>query len=344
MTKTTQKRQGGRRRKDYKKWWDDRISILKGCRETVPNVEEIYEEASKRHPNIDEIIQVPHAWAGIKLALLSYYIGVYSTAIKSMAKPGESKICYIDTFAGPGLVKTPKISTKKVLLYGSPILGMIVPKAEGSGFRMIDKFVFIESDSRKAMILRTVSHLVADKIGIPRESISIITNDMNHVDYTRLMARNNCIHALVFVDPYCCESQWNTIEKILGLPTDVLINFMTAGIRRRWGTEKTQENTRLDEYFGNTEWRKAKNEKDLLNLYVENIRRMNRIVHVVRVNGEGMFYYHIVLATRPTSSGNPWLEPIEKRLKPKIEKTDAKKFKNLISIFEKDISTLDKYF
>ncbi|MEB3759259.1 MAG: three-Cys-motif partner protein TcmP [Desulfurococcales archaeon] len=334
----------GRKRKDDFTWWQHRIEILKGHRDSVPSVEEIYDAASKRHPKIDNVIQAMKPWAGIKLALLSYYIGVYSTAIKSLVKLEDSKICYIDTFAGSGLVLTSKVGNKKVVLYGSPSLGMIVPKAEGKSFRMMDKFIFIEENWEKSLILKTVSSLIAEKIGISEESIQVINKDMNLIDYKSLMRKHKCDHALVFVDPYCCEPKWSVISQILDLPTDVLINFMISEVRRQWGSSKSKENAALDEYFGSREWRSAKNERDLIDLYERNISSKGRIVYKIKVHGQGLFYYYIMLVTRRTSGGNPWLEPIEKRLKPRIEKMSGNVFKRLISIFEGDIATLDKYF
>ncbi len=344
MLERKHNRRRGRRRKDDFTWWQHRIEILKGHRDAVPSVEEIYYEASKRHPRIDSIIQTQKPWAGIKLALLSYYIGVYSTAIKSFARSDDSVVCYIDTFAGPGLVLTSKVKNTKIVLYGSPSLGMIVPKAEGKRFRMMDKFIFIEENREKSIILRTVSSLIARRLGIPLGSIHIINSDMNLVDYRDLMRKHECDHALVFVDPYCCEPKWNTISQILDLPTDVLINFMISEIRRQWGSNKSKDFVALDEYFGSGEWRSARNERDLISLYERNITSKGRIVHKIRVHGRGLFYYYIVLATRPTSGGNPWLEPIENRLKPRIEKTSGDIFRQLISIFEGDIITLDNFF
>ena len=56
-----------------------------------------------------------------------------------------------------------------------------------------------------------------------------------------------------------------------------------------------------------------------------------------------MFYYYIILATRKTVRGNPWLEPVEKRLKPRIERTSGELFRQLLSVFEGDVGTMDRF-
>ena len=328
----------GRKKKDVLRWWIDRINELKGVE---PSAEEVYRELKERIPRLDSIIRAS-PWSGIKLTILAYYLGIYSVAIKGY----RGRTCYVDTFAGPGLrlLTSGTEGEQHTVIYGSPALAILLPRMSTSR-KEFGNFIFVENDTENSYILEESVKILINRVGLERENVLIHKEDMNDIDYNGLLKKYRCKHGLVFVDPECCEPRWSTVENILRQPVDVLLNFMISGIRRIWGRMKEQqiEARMLDEFFGTDEWRNASSEKDLLNTYLNQIRKTGRVVETIRVNGGDMFYYYIILAVRRTSRDNPWLDAVRNRLKPNVEKTDAKTFVRLIDILEGRQKTLSSY-
>ncbi len=311
-----------RRKKSLYEWWMDRINTLTGLN---PSPNKIFNVISKTIPKAFDYLYSRGPWTGIKLSILAYYLDVYTI----IAKKYFNQICYVDTFAGSGIVKIHE-GNESLLLYGSPLLSILVPRQE----KKFDRYVFIELDYLKSAILRKAIDALAEWGIVDSTKVTIITGDMNYVDYSYLL--RNCRHSLVFVDPEGTEPKWSTINKLLDLNIDLLFNFMTSGIRRIWGNWRNgrfSSVNALDEFYGDDSWKKASNDEDLLNIYIDKLRSKRDIVIPIKVMGSHAFYYHILLAVRRTSRGNPWLSPIIKSLKPRIERTDSTVFNKLIEVF-----------
>ncbi len=311
-----------RRKKSLFEWWMERINKLVGLK---PSPDEILSIVSKRVPHYDEYIYTKGVWIGIKLSILAYYLDVYTI----VARNHFDEICYVDTFAGSGIVKIIE-GNDSMYLYGSSILSILVPRIS----KKFDKYFFVELDQHKAIILENVIKAL-DELGIvDHNKVRIIQGDMNKVNYFSLL--KECKHSLIFIDPEGTEPRWNTINNLLRLDADLLFNFMISGIRRAWGNWRKgnlSEVPALDEFYGDNSWTNAKNEEDLLNIYIDKLVKNHRIVIPIMVKASRLFYYYILLIVRPTRGGNPWLEPINRYLKPRIERTDSLTFSRLLGVF-----------
>jgi len=174
----------GRKRKGFLEWWIDRLNTLSSISPS-PNVS--FDYVKKVFPRAEEYLYLQGPWTAIKLAIIAYYQDVYTI----IAREHFGKICYVDAFAGPGLVK---IKEYDKLLYGSPILAILVPRQN----KKFDKLFFIELDSNKARILRGIVDYLTQNGFINKNQVSIICQDMNSINYNSLL--KECDHSLVFLE------------------------------------------------------------------------------------------------------------------------------------------------
>ncbi len=74
-------------------------------------------------------------------------------------------------------------------------------------------------------------------------------------------------------------------------------------------------------FYGDSRWKNANNEVDLLNLYMDKIRIHRDIVVPIKIKKDrgGSYYYHLIFATIETKAGSPWMEGVY-AIKNKIEK------------------------
>ncbi|MEM4469049.1 MAG: three-Cys-motif partner protein TcmP [Candidatus Nezhaarchaeales archaeon] len=278
------------------------------------------------------IYRSDNAWPGIKLSILAYYLDIYTL----VAKKYFEEICYVDTFAGSGIIEI-RSGNEGVLLYGSPILSILVPRSK----KKFNKYFFVDLDQKKTSVLEKTVEVLHQRGIVNKDDVKVITADMNKVPYRDLL--KDCVHALVFVDPEGTEPEWSTVNRILNLRTDLLFNFMTAGIRRSWGRAKSggMRCKALDSFYGDNVWMKAKDDGDLVKLYADKLNALGRKVIPIKVTGTEIFYYHILIAVKPTRGGNPWLEPVLK-LRQKVEKTDSKTFARLLDVFRGKMKPLTR--
>jgi three-Cys-motif partner protein len=299
-----------RKRESYLDWWQRRIRTISGFENEA---KKLFVETGAAYP-------VKGTWVVMKLALIAYYIGLYSSIIKSIFE----KAYYVDFFAGPGLNQ---IDETHDLILGSPLLADRGPKPN----RKFDKLILVESNNQRAAAL---GKLLPTAQVIPYE---INTKGIEEI----LTALPSGVPSLVFVDPEGLELHWNTLERILGRWCDVMINFQSSGIGRTFASARnsTAYNATLDQFFGTPAWRKCRTEDDLLALYVGQLEKHRDLVIPIRVQGPGIFHYHIIVAVRKTKGTQGWVEAIH-RAKVKIEAATSDDVKSLLDVYHKRQATL----
>lgn len=256
----------------------------------------------------------------MKLALIAYYIGLYSSIIKSRFE----KAYYIDFFAGPGLNR---IEETNDLILGSPLLADRGPKAS----RKFDKLILVENNDQRVQALTKL---------LP--SARIIPHDINAEGVEEVLSiLPQDVPSLVFVDPEGSEIHWKTVERILSRWCDVMINFQSSGIGRTVASARNSPSygVTLDHFFGTREWRDCHGEGDLLDLYVAQLSRHREVVIPIKVQGPGIFHYHIIVAVRKTKGSQGWVEAIH-RAKTKIEAATSGDVKPLLDVYHKRQTTL----
>jgi len=126
-------------------------------------------------------------------------------------------------------------------------------------------------------------------------------------------------HYLAFVDCEGLDVSWSAMQSLFAKNGDVLLNFQTQSIwrqpskvrNRSRGWRKTLET--LNGFFGDDRWKDCKQADDLLECYIDKIKNetTRKIVLPLPVKGTGSYRYDIILATRRTKGGSPWIKPME---------------------------------
>lgn len=297
------------RKKDFFEWWKDRITMLTGFKD----------EARKLY-GLTNIAYEPGSWAILKLAILGYYIDVYTTIMKSIF----GKASYIDLFSGPGLNAIQNTGT---VVFGSPLIADRVPKPN----KKFDALLLIEQRSDYAKVLRTL---------LPKAET--IEDDVNEGGLREALNLNpEGTPCLAFVDPEGLELKWTTLELLVKTWCDVIINFQISGIKRAVGSVSKSPSyaSTLDSYFGTDKWRECKDDSDYLELYEGQIKKYKDYTIHIKVQGPGSFYYFIIVAIRKTSGTQNWISAIE-RAKENIEKVDYAFAESLLKVFEGKQATL----
>lgn len=303
----------GRKKETYLDWWQRRIRTLSG-----------FEDEAKRLFAVTGVAySVKGPWVVMKLALIAYYIGLYSSIIKSRFE----KAYYVDFFAGPGLNR---IEDTDDLILGSPLLADRGPKAG----RKFDKLILVENDDRRVNALGKLLPLA-----------QVIPHDINARGVEEVLSSLPLnVPSLVFVDPEGLEIHWKTLERILSRWCDVIINFQSSGIQRTVASARNSlaYDATLDHFFGTWQWRDCQTEEDLLDLYVAQLGKHRDVVVPIRVQGPGIFHYHIIIAVRKTKGSQTWVEAIY-RAKTKIEEAASGDVKPLLDVYYKRQMTLTTF-
>ena len=280
-------------------------------------------------------------WTFLKLLTLAYYIDVYTI----IAKEHFDEIYYINLCAGEGLVKLRGI---KEIIAGSALLGKIVPRDN----KKFNKIILVENNSDKSLKLRAI---------LP--NAKVICEDANSVsvlsEIEKELVNENNNHYLAFVDPYTTDIDWKTIEFLLEIKGDLIINFMYSPVARIWGSyhsykvnqkEREKKKIILDQLFGDESWLdippkdKGGSADDLLNLYISKIRQHREIVIPIAIKGlKGSFSYYMIVAIRKTKGSQNWVDTVEK-VRDYVEKADDKFIKQLFSIYNQKQKTMNGFF
>ncbi len=309
------------KRKTPFEWWLDRLETLTGYNKEAKNIYETFGRAYRQG-----------YWTLLKLALLAYYIDVYTI----IAKKYFNRIVYVDLFAGCGINEVDVKGRKEVVL-GSAMLAKKVPR-DGKEF---DKLILVEADKENAKMLEEI---LPDALVIPDDCnkpsvLREIIDEINRVDKT---------HFLALMDPEGLELKWSTVETLLQHVGDSIINYMCAGVGRNWGnwcSEKTQESKRnslestITEYFGCDDWKNCPppdqggSAECLFGLYLDRIRSFKENAIPIKVKGIKGFHYHLILAVRKTRGTQGWIDAVH-RAKKRIEETTEQDIEKLLDVFQ----------
>ncbi len=205
-------------------------------------------------------------WTSQKLEILAKYLQSYTLALKN--KPTDAspfRKAYIDAFAGSGYRdpnnKIGRSDSTQNLWF--PELAKDEPQAllDGSAKRALqieppfDRYIFIERNVARCKKLEEL------KIEFPKytDRIDIQQGDANAKIKTLCAKKWESHRAVLFLDPYGMQVEWNTIEAVaktkaidlwILFPLGIAVNRMltkSGKIPKSW-------RTRLDRCFGTTDW------------------------------------------------------------------------------------------
>lgn len=208
-------------------------------------------------------------WTSKKLAVIKQYLDAYLDALKNQ----PFKTAYIDAFAGTGYrtmrrereedattgtLLFPDLATEEPqqLLDGSARLAL---KARGSGSAdqppRFNNFIFIERDADRCRELERLKTEFPDLA----DDIRVEPGDAN-TEIQKLCAKRwSGRRAVLFLDPYGMQVEWQTIEAVAKTKAiDLWLLFpLGIGVSRlltRSGEIPQGWRTRLDKLLGTTNW------------------------------------------------------------------------------------------
>ncbi len=202
-------------------------------------------------------------WTEQKLERLRKYLHEYMKIFSKNPKAQWFETIYVDAFAGTGYRTTRKdIRADQVII--SELTGDEAGQfLKGSARIALDidpsfkRYIFVERDSEH------VGELESLKKQFPQKTIDIVQQDANAFlpQWCRDTDWLKC-RAVVFLDPYGMEVEWNTIEAIaqtkaidlwLLFPLGVAVNRLLTRNEPPSGSWAE----RLTKIFGTDEWKKA---------------------------------------------------------------------------------------
>jgi three-Cys-motif partner protein len=189
------------------------------------------------------------SWVVEKLDYLKRYIDMFETSMHN--KPWRKRH-YIDLFAGPGKCFVPETGT---VYLGSPLLSLTT-------LHPFTDYFFVDLDAGNIATLqqRCRASPVYDRIQFRVGDSNLVAYEIvDHIltiDNARIPHRWSSLN-LAFLDPDGLELQWETIA-LLARPyrMDLIIHYPQGGLNRYMGRAfKSKEQTKVDLFFGGTEWR-----------------------------------------------------------------------------------------
>lgn len=321
------------KKKTTKDWWQDRIEDLKGKTDETKIL-------FKKHAENPEKIKEQEnfgEWTFLKLLSLAYCLDICT----NIAKEHFKKIFYIDICAGGGFVKIKRIDE---IIAGSALLGEIAPKES----KKFDKIILVEKDPRKCLKLEEL---------LP--NAEVICDDANNISVLRkiedIIGHEKNYYCFTFIDPYALTIKWNTIEFLLKIKGDLIINYMNSAVSRRFGVafsdnvtenEKLAATKQIEEFFGEKIGETISEDSSsnyLFELYQSNIRKYKEITLPIKVEGLGGGYsYYMIFTTRKTSGEQGWIKPIS-QLREKVESANDKLTQKWFQIYSGKQKTLERF-
>lgn len=268
------------------------------------------------------------AWSAIKLLTVLRFVPIYTRIIPKFPEYFK-KMYYVELLAGTGLCR---IRPQGDIVAGSTLIAATL------SYTPFDEYILVERDSTSANALGQRMKTVAKDVKIFNCDCNGCIDDI----MSRMVPKS---HYLAFVDCEGLDVDWTTMEALFSKPGDVLFNFQTQGIARTVGRAKKGSNAcrdSLNRFFGGNEWKKLAYPDDFLSLYAEKIQlNTNRkIVLSFPVKGPRGFRYDVLLATRYTRGGSPWIKPMID-LRENVEKYRFKMVERILDILKGRIATLN---
>jgi three-Cys-motif partner protein len=201
-------------------------------------------------------------WTEDKLRRLREYLIAYRAIFTNNPRASYFKTWYVDAFAGTGSRSSPTLSRGSLdydegfpfdreaatFLDGSAKIALGIPSP-------FDKYLFIEDSKKRAAALRNT---VANEFPTLADRVEIKVEDANAALCEWCQQRNwSKERAVVFLDPYGMQVEWNTVATLAGtkgvdlwylFPIATRLLTQDGNMDERWAK-------RLDTLFGTPDWR-----------------------------------------------------------------------------------------
>ena len=177
-------------------------------------------------------------WTKTKLEIFENYLQAYSVIMNKQKEKWLDKYHYIDAFAGSGYY--PLDEDANEFVEGSTLVALKIDPP-------FDSYWFIEIDKDK---VKKLENLHQERF--PQKDIIIKSGDANYIlvkeiiPYLKTLNKTNPQRAIVILDPYGLQIEWNTILELANSYIfDVFINFSIMGIIRNLPLDRFPEDSQL---------------------------------------------------------------------------------------------------
>lgn len=269
-------------------------------------------------------------WSIVKLIALAYFVDIYTTIISR--QPFFDKMRYVELLSGAGLCK---IKDTGDIIAGSALIAAKMCR------RPFDEYVFVESDAQRAEALENRMRSVAANVRVIRGDCNVVVRDI-------VVRFEDKDHYLAFVDCEGLDVYWETVYTLLSKPGDLIFNLQSQNVARVVGLAKSGNQSaanNLSRFYGDDRWQDLSGPDELLESYKEKLREDTNRKQVISlpVRGPGSYRYDLILATRRTRGGNPWIRPMED-LSESMSQYGPDFVKMALDILTGRRTTLDSFF
>ena len=212
-------------------------------------------------------------WSVIKELFLAYYAPKYHDILRRYN--WIQSLVYIDLFSGPGLQR---ISEFQTVFPGSPITIDRCLRKEV----VFDHFYLSDIEPDYIRQLREIFH--------NSEKCSFYDKDVNENvreiirDIEKMNVPGKQIHALVFIDPYALQLDWDSLVAITKAKfgSDLIICLMTTEILRVIRAARSEGRTaegdarKLNRFFGCNDWTTINTDDAVMDLYLKQLSSIER--------------------------------------------------------------------
>jgi three-Cys-motif partner protein len=189
-------------------------------------------------------------WVEEKLHYVERYLQRFIIAMRD--KPFRA-IRYIDLFAGPGKCL---IEESGEIRLGSALLALQLP-------HLFSEYVFVDANADNIHALRTRCASLAGQttlgfqVGDSNELVTGIVARINQEDAMFVQGKWSSLN-LCFLDPEGLELEWATVASLASVAKmDLIIHYSQSGLTRNMEQMASRdEETRIDRFFGDSEWRR----------------------------------------------------------------------------------------
>lgn len=203
-------------------------------------------------------------WTRDKLEILEHYLDSYTTALKNQS----FRLWYVDAFAGTGYIKLDSgdVTQGKLLISENgwdsetaDVLKGSVRRAIEIDDRPFDNLIFVELNFEYASELSKIKHEYKER------NIQIVSQDANDYLQNWCLSQNrklgipwNNERAVIFLDPFATEVDWQTVQRISETKSvDLWILFPLSALTRMLPTDRQPDDANsanLNRVFGGQEW------------------------------------------------------------------------------------------
>ena len=199
-------------------------------------------------------------WTEQKLECVRKYLHAYTTIMSKQ----PFHYAYIDAFAGTGYRDMENDEDTDELMFPDLVSPEVVSFHDGSARHALEveppfmKYIFIEKDATRYAELEELRKEFLLKDRFSEDMIECLRKDAN--GYLKDLCRKSwkSHRALVFLDPYGMQVDWETIESIAQTQAiDLWILFPLGTVNRllkRNGEIRPSLRERLDLFFGEPDW------------------------------------------------------------------------------------------